>query len=62
MITSKQINKISEEYLTRVRDVEIYVNPTSSDYQKLYNVNSYHQVRFTADIDTKKVYVWDAMK
>ena len=62
MITSKEIINISEEYLMRVRDVMIYVNPTSSDYQKLYSVNSYHVIRFTADIQTKNVYVWDGLE
>ena len=62
MITSKEIINISEEYLMRVRDVMIYVNHTSSDYQKLYSVNSYHVIRFTADIQTKNVYVWDGLE
>lgn len=63
MITSKQILQMSEEYLTSKRIgnnlVEVYVNPTSSDYQHLYSINSSHGLRFTADIDTKKFYVWD---
>lgn len=66
MITSKQITGISEKYLTLANSyghpVEIFENPTSSDYKELLGkINPYHQVRFTADMDSKKVYVWDAL-
>ena len=69
MITSKRIIDIYEKYfrtgLVRNSQIDIYENPTSSDFIKLektareYN-RKLVQVRFIANADTKRVYVADA--
>lgn len=65
MITSKQIISLSEEWLMSISSpfkpntsVDIYVNPTSSDLLELKKL-TINYVRFIADSNTKKVYVWD---
>ena len=69
MITSKYIIDISEEYsktgLVRNRQVDIYENPTSSDFIKLEKSAREHnrkldKVRFIADINSHKVYLADS--
>jgi hypothetical protein len=68
MITSKQIIKLSEEYWG-AKNVSgtytiIYDNPTASDLKDLNLTmntgNSRRVVRFIADRQYKKVYIWDA--
>jgi hypothetical protein len=68
MITSKQILNISDEYFG-AKNVAgsytiIYDNPTTSDLKELnQNINPSNfqkTVRFIADYNTKKVYIWDA--
>ena len=62
MITSNQIIQISERLLTRHTSgwssVDIFENPDSSDIKELYQSDKSHQVRFLADKDKKKVWVW----
>lgn len=66
MITSKQIIKISEDWLKSVVSdysslpTDIYCNPGSSDIKELYQKSSKHEVRFLVDGKTKNVYVWNA--
>jgi hypothetical protein len=63
MITSKQIDKLFERFLTRHSSgwssVDIFENPDSSDIKELYQSDKNHQVRFLADKDKKKVWVWN---
>ena len=69
MITSKQIIKLCEEYVTsgKVRNhpVDIFENPTSSDILKLVksakdDQRTINNIRFIADANEKKVYIADA--
>jgi hypothetical protein len=75
MITSKQITKITENFLLskRVhtfngdRELAIYENPDTSERQdiilsakKSQKGGSGIYIRFIADAKSKKVYVWDA--
>lgn len=62
MITSSHILKISEDHLKSFRKVDIFVNPGSSDYKEMYKNSPYKTVRFFANNDNKKVYVWDAYR
>ena len=61
MITSKHIIEISERYVDTKNfsgtEVVFYVNPTLSDYAKLYKTGPY--IRFIVNNKTKEVYVWD---
>jgi hypothetical protein len=73
MITSKQIIKLSEEYLKTVKykynnrtvPVKIYENPTSQDFVDLNNdarsgeAKKLEMIRFIVDDDTKNIYMWD---
>lgn len=63
MITSKQIINISEEWLKSVKVgsglVNVYEDPTSSDYAQIYKDSKRRLVRFIASNIDKKVYVWD---
>lgn len=64
MITSKQIIQLSEDWFKSIKTsmevVDIYVNPSSSDYLEL-NKRGIRQIRFLADADSKEVYIADAM-
>ena len=65
MITSKQIIHLSERFLTHHTSgwssVDIFENPDSSDIKELYQSDkNSHQVRFLADKNEKKVWVWNA--
>ena len=64
MITSNQITKLSEKYLTsgtvRGQHVIVYENPTSSDFVQMNRFSKSKKFRFIANGDTKKFYVWDA--
>lgn len=64
MITANLIIKISENWFKSVKTsmeiVDIYINPTSSDYLEL-NKRGIRQIRFLADADTREVYIADAM-
>lgn len=62
MITSSQIIKISEDYLLRERNLEVFVNPTRSELSTIANTSKalYNQIRFIADAKDQKLYVWDA--
>ena len=61
MITSKQIISLSEEWLLRSHGIDIYVNPTSSDYLE-FSKKKIGELRFIADNRTKKIYVTDAAR
>lgn len=66
MITSNQIIKLSEEWLMSAKGtyspdlVNIYVNPTSSDYLELRK-EKVQFLRFIADNRNKKIYVANAI-
>jgi hypothetical protein len=69
MITSKQIFNLLEDYAMLVNlpggKVPIYENPTTSDYSdiKKSTIRFYRKlesIRFIADIENEKVWVWDA--
>ena len=67
MITSKQILNLSEDWFKRVKwnnvNVNIYVNPTSSDIVDLYKSikDKDKQIRFIVNAKAQKIYVWDAL-
>jgi hypothetical protein len=68
MITSKQIIKISEDYLKGQRFgsnyVEVYVNPTKSELLLLSEPSKKNagerEIRFVINPDERKIYVCDA--
>jgi len=69
MITSKQIFNLLEDYAMLVGlpggKVPVYENPTTSDYLdiKKSTIRFYRKlesIRFIADIENEKVWVWDA--
>jgi hypothetical protein len=69
MITSRQINKLFEEWDRTVKDgnksIDLFLNPTSSDlkeiYSKMSSNNPNKEVRFIANAKApQKVYMWDA--
>ena len=64
MITSKQIIRLSEEWLkaveANVNFVDIYENPTSSDFKEIFKNRKHNLLRFIADNKSKKIYAWDA--
>ena len=64
MITSKQIIKLSEEYVaymgTSWSITPIYKNPTVAEVSELYKNSKSKDVRFILDNNTKTVYMWDA--
>lgn len=65
MITSKQILKVSEDWVDNIKgydtQIPLYVNPGSTDKKKMFQAYkiSDHFVRFIADGKQQKVYVWD---
>lgn len=63
MITSKYILRLIEDYYAlhkvRGKPVTIYENPTSSDLRELYK-SSVKEVRFLANAETRKLYIWDS--
>ena len=64
MITSKQVIDIAEKWLVSktfyTGEVDIFINPSSSDWIEIRKSCKYPVVRFFADNKNKKVYVWDA--
>jgi hypothetical protein len=64
MITSKQIQKLLEDYEKTVKvlggSCNIYKNPGSSDYTKLFKESKYKLLKFIADNSNHTVYVWSA--
>ena len=65
MITSKQIIKLSDEFVSDVKGnsgayTGLFVNPTSTDFKDLFKNVKSSSVRFIADNNNKKVYVWDS--
>jgi len=61
MITASYVNNLLEEYHALMKfddlDIPIFVNPTRSEFREVGS-----DVRFIADAEEKKVYVWDASK
>ena len=65
MITSKQIINLSDEFVSDVKGYPgtytgVFVNPTSTDFKELFKNVKSSSVRFIADNNNKKVYVWDS--
>ena len=69
LITASNIISISEEYVTRLHDAEIFVNPNNSELLQIIKPQSVKprnwaigtgEIRFIADAKSKKVYVWDS--
>lgn len=60
MITSKQIINLSEDWFKRIH-FDIFINPTSSDYQELTKLKV-NEVRFIADDRSKKLFISDSGK
>lgn len=67
MITSNQIIKLSEDWVTSIKvgnwSCDIYVNPSSSDLKELFQSlkisHNDYKVRYIADAKKQKVYVWN---
>ena len=52
------INYLQEEYLNRMNDIEVFVNPTAKELQQISaNANS---IRFFVRFSEKKLIAWDA--
>jgi hypothetical protein len=66
MITSNQIIKLLEKHLQSVNvfggNVDVFINPDSSDYKELYQTSKYKSIKFIADGQFNRLYVWNADK
>jgi hypothetical protein len=64
MIKSNRIIEICEEWIKTVSGhggrIDVFVNPSSSDYLEIYKGSKYQIIKFIADNKNKKVYVWNA--
>lgn len=70
MITANYIISISEDYVKLIpsgkEQVPVFVNPGSTDFKQLYqsckqSKNVDFLIRFIADLQKQKLYVWDGM-
>ncbi|MFW6129550.1 MAG: hypothetical protein ACOC56_00110 [Atribacterota bacterium] len=54
-----KINLITEDYLTRFREFEFFINPSLEDYKELKN-QRINEVRFVLDNKNKNLIVWNS--